>query len=106
MKAFKLVCLFTLLGIFNAQAQEFLDPVTWQVSVEPVKNDQYTIVMEATIDSGWHLYSQTQFGDQYEGPIRTEFLYNDSDSTFRLSGATLEPAVAAVFDPIFELDVF
>lgn len=105
MKAFKLVCLFTLLGIFNAQAQEFLDPVTWQVSVEPVKNDQYTIVMEATIDSGWHLYSQTQFGDQYEGPIRTEFLYNDSDSTFRLSGATLEPAVAAVFDPVFELDV-
>lgn len=105
MKAFKLVCLFTLLGIFNAQAQEFLDPVTWQVSVEPVKNDQYTIVMEATIDSGWHLYSQTQFGDQYEGPIRTEFLYNDSDSTFRLSGTTLEPAVAAVFDPVFELDV-
>ena len=105
MKAFKLVCLFTLLGVFNAQAQEFLDPVTWQVSVEPVKNDQYTIVMEATIDSGWHLYSQTQFGDQYEGPIRTEFLYNDSDSTFRLSGTTLEPAVAAVFDPVFELDV-
>ena len=105
MKAFKLVYLFTLLGVFNAQAQEFLDPVTWQVSVEPVKNDQYTIVMEATIDSGWHLYSQTQFGDQYEGPIRTEFLYNDSDSTFRLSGTTLEPAVAAVFDPVFELDV-
>ena len=105
MKAFKLVWLFTLLGIFNAQAQEFLDPVTWQVSVEPVKNDQYTIAMEATIDSGWHLYSQTQFGDQYEGPIRTEFLYNDSDSTFRLSGTTLEPAVAAVFDPVFELDV-
>jgi thiol:disulfide interchange protein len=105
MKAFKLVYLFTLLGVFSAQAQEFLDPVTWQVSVEPVKNDQYTIVMEATIDSGWHLYSQTQFGDQYEGPIRTEFLYNDSDSTFRLSGTTLEPAVAAVFDPVFELDV-
>ena len=105
MKAFKLVYLFTLLGVFNAQAQEFLDPVTWQVSVEPVKNYQYTIVMEATIDSGWHLYSQTQFGDQYEGPIRTEFLYNDSDSTFRLSGTTLEPAVAAVFDPVFELDV-
>jgi thiol:disulfide interchange protein len=105
MKAFKLVYLFTLLGVFSAQAQEFLDPVTWQVSVEPVKNDQYTIAMEATIDSGWHLYSQTQFGDQYEGPIRTEFLYNDSDSTFRLSGTTLEPAVAAVFDPVFELDV-
>jgi len=105
MKVFKLVYLFALLGICNAQSQEFLDPVTWEVKVAPVQNNQYNIIMEATIDSGWHLYSQTQFGDEFEGPIRTEFYYNDSDSTFALVGQTVEPEVASVFDPVFELDV-
>lgn len=86
-------------------AQEFLDPVKWEVSVENETGSRYNIIMTADIDEGWHLYSQTQFGDEYEGPIRTEFTFNNSETTFNLVGATQEPEITPVYDPVFELDV-
>ena len=89
---------------FSVSAQEFINPVQWSVSVVPT-NQGHNLVMSAKIDQGWHLYSQTQFGDEFEGPIRTEFYYNASDSTYVLQGPTQEPEVEPVYDPVFELDV-
>ena len=85
-------------------AQEFINPVQWSVSVVPTDKG-HELIMTAKIDQGWHLYSQTQFGDEFEGPIRTEFYYNASDSTYVLQGPTQEPEVTPVYDPVFELDV-
>ena len=85
-------------------AQEFINPVQWSVSVVPTDKG-HDLIMTAKIDQGWHLYSQTQFGDEFEGPIRTEFYYNASDSTYVLQGPTQEPEVTPVYDPVFELDV-
>ena len=89
---------------FSINAQEFINPVQWSVSVVPT-DQGHDLIMSAKIDQGWHLYSQTQFGDEFEGPIRTEFYYNASDSTYVLRGPTQEPEVAPVYDPVFELDV-
>ena len=89
---------------FSVSAQEFINPVQWSVSVVPT-DQGHNLVMSAKIDQGWHLYSQTQFGDEFEGPIRTEFYYNASDSTYVLQGPTQEPEVEPVYDPVFELDV-
>jgi thiol:disulfide interchange protein DsbD len=77
---------------FSVSAQEFINPVQWSVSVVPT-DQGHNLVMSAKIDQGWHLYSQTQFGDEFEGPIRTEFYYNASDSTYVLQGPTQEPEV-------------
>ena len=90
---------------FGNSDEEFLDPVKWEVSVENESGNRYNIKMTATIEEGWHLYSQIQFGEEFEGPIRTEFFYNASDSTFTLAGPTQEPKIKPVFDPVFELDV-
>ena len=90
---------------FGNSEEEFLDPVKWEVSVENESGNRYNIKMTATIEEGWHLYSQIQFGEEFEGPIRTEFFYNASDSTFTLAGPTQEPKIKPVFDPVFELDV-
>lgn len=90
---------------FNDSEQEFLDPVKWEVSIENESDNRYNILMTATIDEGWHLYSQIQFGEEFEGPIRTEFAYNASDSTYTLVGPTQEPDIKPLFDPVFELDV-
>ena len=90
---------------YNNSEQEFLDPVKWEVSIENESGNRYNILMTATIDEGWHLYSQIQFGEEFEGPIRTEFAYNASDSTYTLAGPTQEPDLKPVFDPVFELDV-
>jgi len=99
---------FFLSALFFVQfsfSQEFLDPVKWDVSVEQESSNKYNILMTATIDEGWHVYSQKQFGEEFEGPIPTEFTYNASESTYKLLGATLEPEIQPIYDPVFELDV-
>lgn len=97
--------LLAFLSVSITYAQEFLDPVKWDVSVVQDKGANYNIIMTATIDEGWHMYSQIQFGEEYEGPIRTEFTYNNTEETFKLVEGTKEPEVKPVFDPVFELDV-
>ncbi|HPF10779.1 MAG TPA: cytochrome c biogenesis protein CcdA [Flavobacteriaceae bacterium] len=102
------VFLLLLLSIFfsnSSLAQDYLDPVKWKVTVEKEKDNRYNILMTATIDEGWHTYSQKQFGEEFEGPIPTEFSYNDSETTFKLLGPTSEPDITPVYDPVFELDV-
>lgn len=101
----RLLLILSLLTVsFSVKAQEFINPVQWSVSVVPTDKG-HDLMMTAKIDQGWHLYSQTQFGDEFEGPIRTEFYYNASDSTYVLQGPTQEPEVTPVYDPVFELDV-
>jgi thiol:disulfide interchange protein DsbD len=94
-----------LLALFSTSAQIFLDPVKWDVSVEKENGDRYIILMKASIDDGWHLYSQKQFGEEFEGPIPTEFSYNSSEATYTLFGDTQEPDVIPLYDPVFEINV-
>ncbi len=93
--------------ISKTNAQGFLDPVSWEVSLEKNTGDLYTITMEAVLEEKWHLYSQVapEMGADEIGPISTEFSYNTSDASFVLVGETIEPAVAPVYDPIFEMDI-
>ncbi|MEL6811172.1 MAG: cytochrome c biogenesis protein CcdA [Bacteroidota bacterium] len=105
MKRVAFFLLFVLIGIFSVNAQGFLDPVKWDVSIEQKEGSTYTISMLAIIEEGWHVYSQKQFGEDDLGPIPTTFAYNASDSTYRLLGTTKEPKVKPFFDSVFQLDV-
>ena len=60
MKKFFVLAVFVLAG-FGARAQ--LNPVTWSFSANKVADKTYEIHMKATIQSGWHLYSQKQPDD-------------------------------------------
>jgi len=100
------VILFTLLITSTfVLGQGLLDPVKWEVSSEKKSGDTYLLSIDATIDSGWHLYSQKQFGDEFDGPIPTEISFNPTDSTYRLIGETVEPNVKPIFDKVFNIDV-
>jgi thiol:disulfide interchange protein DsbD len=101
----KIFLMLLLCTVGVAHAQGILDPVSWNVTVAENNDDTHTITMVATIDDGWHLYSQEQFGEEFLGPIPTEFTFNASPSTFQLIGETKEPAIAPVYDPVFDLDV-
>lgn len=46
---------------FSSRAQ--LNPVIWSFSAQKVADKTYEIHMKATIQNGWHLYSQKQPGD-------------------------------------------
>ena len=93
--------------VSQTNAQGFLDPVTWDVSLEKNTGDLYTITMEAVLEEKWHLYSQQEpeMEEDEIGPISTEFSYNTSDTSFVLVGETIEPTVAPYYDPIFEMDI-
>lgn len=86
----------------NSNQSGFLEPATWEVQINELQNDEYEIVFTATIDEGWHLYSQEVAED---GPVPTEFVFNNVAGNFELLGKMSEPEVDPVFDKIFEVDV-
>ncbi len=53
-------------GFLASRAQ--LNPVTWNFSAKSLGEKKYEIHMKATIQKGWHLYSQTQPGDAIANP--------------------------------------
>ena len=56
-----------------AQAQ-ILNPVSWSFSSKKLAENVYEVQMIATIQQGWHLYSQSQPKDAIAQP--TSFVFN------------------------------
>jgi len=70
MKKIITVGLFLLLSnILLAQIQ---NPVSWTTSAKKINDNTYEIHVLATIDNGWHIYSQTT---PEGGPIATSFTF-------------------------------
>ncbi|GAA4268485.1 protein-disulfide reductase DsbD family protein [Hyunsoonleella aestuarii] len=97
----KLILLITLLVCTIGNSQ-ILEPIKWATSVEKISDKEYKLVTKATIESGWHLYSQNVPED---GPIPTTFAYNHSDGAFSLVGNTIEEEGHTVNDPVFEMKI-
>jgi thiol:disulfide interchange protein DsbD len=64
---------FFMIGIASAQT---LSPVSWTFSSKKISDNVYEIQMAATIQSGWHLYSQTQPKDAIAQPTSISFNKN------------------------------
>ncbi len=92
-----LVCIFF---IVSSVAQVF-EPVEWSTSVEKVSDTEFILISSATIDSGWHLYSQEIYED---GPISTSFSYQENEG-FELIGTTSEGKGKTVDDPVFQMKI-
>ncbi|MGC1471759.1 MAG: protein-disulfide reductase DsbD domain-containing protein [Psychroserpens sp.] len=100
MKNFIFVFSILLLTSLSVRAQVF-EPVKWTASVEKISETEYDLISTATIDSGWHLYSQKV---PENGPIPTTFVYNNNDS-YTLSGTTSEEEGHTVDDPVFQMRI-
>ncbi|AJR03010.1 protein-disulfide reductase DsbD family protein [Siansivirga zeaxanthinifaciens] len=100
MKKF-LLLLSVFITSFLSQAQ-VLEPVKWSTSVEKISDTEYELISKATIEKGWHLYSQTVPED---GPIATTFTYDDSEGNFKISGNTSEEEGHTVDDPVFGMKI-
>ncbi len=77
------------------------DPVKWSTSIEKVSESEYDLILRATIENGWHLYSQ-RVPDG--GPVATTFTYTPS-SAYKLVGTVSEEAGHTVNDPIFNMKI-
>ncbi|MBO6631861.1 MAG: thiol:disulfide interchange protein, partial [Psychroserpens sp.] len=90
------LCSFFIVVI--AQGQVF-EPVKWKTSVEKISDTEYDLIATATIDDGWHLYSQKVPED---GPIPTSFQFKTT-ADFELVGNTTEEEGETVDDPVFQM---
>ena len=86
------------LGIFS----QIENPVEWSTSVEKVSDTEYILVSKATIEDGWHLYSQDVPED---GPIPTTFTFDAAKKNFSLEGKSIEEEGHTVDDPVFEMRI-
>ncbi len=78
------------------------NPVKWTYSVENNGKEEATLVIKASIDKGWHLYSQF-IGEG--GPVPTSFRF-DKSNNYSLVGKVDEiPKAKPIFDEIFEMQV-
>ena len=93
----KIFLLITLL-ISTVSFSQILDPVEWSTSVEQVSETEYDLVIKATIEPKWHLYSQIL---DEGGPIATAFTFNESDN-YLLIGTPTEDEGHSAPEPAFD----
>ncbi|RAJ25148.1 thiol:disulfide interchange protein DsbD [Gelidibacter algens] len=99
MKKASLVIAF--LVVWFGQAQIF-NPVKWSTSVEKISDTEYKLISIASIESGWHLYSQDVPKD---GPLPTSFTYDDNNGAFKIIGNTSEEEGHTINDPVFKMKI-
>ena len=62
-------------------------PVKWSFTAEKVSEQEYDVVITASIQTGWSIYSQYLEND--DGPVKTEFEFKSSKN-LQLIGKTEE----------------
>ena len=98
-KYFALIAL--IFGFFgNAQ---IINPVQWKTKVVQKSETEFELVMDATIENEWHMYSQ--FTPE-NGPLPTVFDYKNAKGNFDLVGKTKESPYKKVYNDIFEVDEY
>lgn len=89
-----------LLFAIVAKAQ-ILTPVHWSYGAKKVGKNEAVIFIKATIDDGWHVYSQHV---KEGGPIKTTITFPASP-LYTLIGKTTEPTPITRNEKVFNMDV-
>jgi thiol:disulfide interchange protein DsbD len=91
-----------LLLTFFAQGQ-ILNPVKWKTKVVQKSETEFELIMDATIENEWHMYSQfTPEG----GALPTVFDFKNTKGNYTLVGKTKESPYKKVYNDIFEVDEY
>ncbi len=96
----KFFAFITLISTFFVNAQQ--DRVTWDTSVEKISETEYTLKIKASIEEGWHLYSQHL---PEGGAIPTSFSFEGAGETFELIGTVKESEPHTEHDKVFDMEL-
>ena len=96
--------MFALVGTLlagGAANGQILKPVTWSYGAKKTGPNEAILFFNATIDEGWHVYSQHV---KEGGPIPTKFTFTASKD-YALDGPTTEPQPIKRMEKVFSMEV-
>lgn len=76
-------------------------PVTWAYAAKKTSATEATLLLKATIQPGWHIYS---LNVKEGGPIKTSFTFAKSKD-YELIGKPVEPKPVTKYEESFKMDV-
>ncbi len=91
---------FLVLTNINAQIKK---PVTWTSKVEKVSDTEFNLIMNATIEEGWHVYSQFTPED---GPLPIFLEFKNQKGNYELVGKAKESPYKKQFNADFGVDEY
>ncbi|MFU1855537.1 sugar transporter [Sphingobacterium sp. CZ-UAM] len=98
----KLVLLMTaVIFMITAAFAQIHKPVKWTVASKKLNNKEAIVYVKATIQNGWHIYSQNV---KDGGPIPTSFTFANA-TDYVLAGKTAEPKPKVKHEEVFKMDV-
>ena len=98
----KLLIIVILLLITTYVKAQIENPVHWSYAAKKISATEAVVFLKATIDDGWHIYSQKKADNG--GPVRTSFVFTPSAS-YALLGTTTEPEPMTRFEESFSMNV-
>jgi len=97
----KALLLIAVLVIATGAFAQIEKPVKWSYAAKKISSTEAVVFMRATIDQGWHIYSQNI---KDGGPVKTSFTFTPSKE-YALVGKTAEPAPVTKYEEAFKMDV-
>jgi len=85
----------------NSVFSQVINPIKWKTNVEKISDTEYNLITTATIDEGWHLYSQDV---PPRGPRPTIFTFKPN-ANYQLIGTTSEDVGITEDDKTFKMRI-
>src|SRR5882762_2636022 len=98
----KLLIIGILLLVTTYVKAQIENPVHWSYAAKKISKTEAVLFLKATIDEGWHIYSQKKVDNG--GPVRTRFVFTPS-ANYTLIGTTIEPEPTTSFEESFSMNV-
>lgn len=97
----KLVLSITLVLTGALLKAQILKPVKWAYAAKRINKTEAMVMIRATVDNGWHIYSQNVADG---GPVRTTFTF-PAGKRYRLVGKIIEPKPVTKYEKAFGMNV-
>ncbi|WP_184550638.1 protein-disulfide reductase DsbD domain-containing protein [Mucilaginibacter sp. FT3.2] len=97
----KYIFVMAMLLSFQKLSAQIETPVKWSYAAKKKSAKEAVVFIKATIDEGWHIYSQNI---KDGGPVKTSFTFTKS-KLYTLTGRTTEPTPVTHFEKSFSMDV-
>ena len=97
----KVLVLVALMAIGAGVYAQIETPVKWAYAAKKISSTEAVVLLKATIQDGWHIYS---LNVKDGGPIKTSFTFSPSKE-YALLGDAIEPVPVTKYEKAFSMNV-